>query len=216
MKTLIVLAFVVVLVLIAGEHALAHGGGLDRNGGHHGPGGYHYHGGGGGGGTLPSMPMLDMQAIAESRARYLANMQARSEARKTARAEARAAATAAAAARKSQELGVNYIFHHVRDTPYKANAFEEEGDDLWIATLTTTARARLKKELIVRIECVTDLRGFRTWIDKTGKYSTVAKYVESDGKKVRLESFQGKTLSVSIDSLSQVDIEHIQKIKDAS
>jgi hypothetical protein len=46
---------------------------------------------------------------------------------------------------------------------------------------------------------------FRTWADKSGKFSTEAQFVSSDGVKVKLKRRDGKTIEVPKETLSEQD-----------
>ena len=52
---------------------------------------------------------------------------------------------------------------------------------------------------------VPDAGGFRTWTDRSGKFSVEAKFVRIDGSFVILERRDGKTIKVPLDKLSKED-----------
>ncbi|WP_246146809.1 SHD1 domain-containing protein [Rubripirellula lacrimiformis] len=59
-----------------------------------------------------------------------------------------------------------------------------------------------------------DAIDFRTWIDSTGKHSTVAKYLELKVPSVVLEKLDGDRVKLRIDRLSNYDKKYLQSTVD--
>ena len=61
------------------------------------------------------------------------------------------------------------------------------------------------------LEKVRSLREWRTWADKTGKHSVLAKYLKYSSGKVHLEKRDGKIIQLSITKLSKKDRDWVKE-----
>jgi hypothetical protein len=199
------------LTIVVSTVAFAHSGGIDGRGGHNGPGGYHFHGGSGGGvpssggGYFTGFPAFSMPVV-RTKPRRKPNL--------TYYATARAAKEESRAQRSIEinsdleERPARYEFHHIEHDPYLALSFTEI-DRSWRLETRDQLFIRLPKDKIVRIEAILDPRDFRTWIDSTGRFSVVAKFMEQLESKVRLSKLNDSLLEVGLDKLSEVDRDHV-------
>lgn len=150
---------------------------------------------------------------------YSARTSARSSARKSPRlsyyAEARRnrSATAVKTPAIGLSLTAKYDFHHVDHDPYQAVSFTDV-DKSWRLLTTRDNHIRIPKSKIVRIEPISDERDYRTWIDSSGRFSTVAKYIELKMPLVELEKLEGRRINLPVARLSEVDQEYIRQIED--
>lgn len=196
----------------ASENCLAHSGGLDSSGGHHDRknGGYHYHSSSARAYTPPAALPAFLPPAPRTSARTTARMSARVEARQQREELAQAEKV------KRVEKAIDpprFIFHHTAFEPYEVVDFDDN-EEYWQSLLTKRFRVNLRKTDIVRIEPVDDPMERRTWIDSTGKFSTVAKFVDLERSKVNLLTVDEQTLSVPLRRLSNVDQRHVRKILD--
>lgn len=106
---------------------------------------------------------------------------------------------------------LRYIFHHVALDPYDVATFASNGE-YWRVLLAKGFHVNVRQVDIVRIEPAEDLKDFRTWIDKTGKFSTVAKFVNLDGRRLTLSVFEGGQVSLNANQLSLHDQKQLRRI----
>ncbi len=196
---------ILIVVCCCANILFAHGGGLDRNGGHMDSrtGTYHFHG-------APSIPsfsgpsssgFMDNDPTGERRA-------ARTEARKKAKERAEALKSQRSKPSRGDTI---YLFHDVEIGPYQVTSFEDN-DKNWKCLLASGYRVNLAKERIIRIEASANPQDFRTWFDRSGKFSLVARHIDHDKETVTLEKLDERQIVVQISRLSDVDIEHLKKI----
>jgi hypothetical protein len=57
-----------------------------------------------------------------------------------------------------------------------------------------------------------DRRGFRIWINSTGKFRVLAKYVAREGDMIKLEEPDGTTIEVAFSKLSDADQRFLEKM----
>ena len=106
---------------------------------------------------------------------------------------------------------VRYKFHHKQSHPYEVAVFEDR-DVYWRVLLPKGFYINLRKTDIVRIEPVGRVTGYRTWVDKTGQYSTVAKYVRYEQPLVQLSKPDGQLLSLAPDALAEADFGALKQL----
>lgn len=82
----------------------------------------------------------------------------------------------------------------------------------WRVQRPANSEANFPKDLVARIEPTKDLKERRTWIDSTGKFSTVARFVSKDDKSVLLRQLDGKESRLQFSQLSSVDREFLNKL----
>ena len=203
-RTICMLSLVAVF---SSETCFAHSGGLDSSGGHHDRknGGYHYHSSSARAYTPPAALPAFLPPAPRRSARTTARMSARVEARQQKEEFAET---------KPVEKATDppkFIFHHRAFEPYEVIDFDDN-EEYWHSLLTKRFRVNLRKTDIVRIEPVDDPMELRTWIDSTGKFSTVAKFLDLERSKVNLLTIDEQSISVPLRRLSDVDQRHVRKI----
>ncbi|QDV54185.1 YHYH domain-containing protein [Rosistilla oblonga] len=212
----------------------AHSGGLDSNGGHRDSknGGYHFH-------SHSPQAYVPTQNIVpammyrtpsyRTTARSSASIRYRSHARTRAKADgmyedqddsdsrAESRPSESSKIRRLQEMRepgreVKYLFHHVRLHPYEVSEFEENGV-FWKVSLASGYNVNLRKSDIVRIDSV-DPMDFRTWVDASGRFSTIAKYVDLQSRTLQLDRHsESGRLRIPLNRISKFDQAHVHKIK---
>lgn len=73
-------------------------------------------------------------------------------------------------------------------------------------------KVNLAKDRIIRIEAAVNPQDFRTWFDRSGKFSLVARYIDKNKETITLEKLDERQIVVQINRLSEVDVEHLKKI----
>lgn len=201
----------ILVVLCCANLLFAHGGGLDRNGGHmdHKTGTYHYHGG-------PAMPSPSSGLMSSGSSWRGFTDSDPSGNQRRARTEAKKKSEIATKAEKPIKPKPTrgdtvYRFHDIDLGPYQVTSFDDNKAN-WKCLLASGFRVNLAKERIIRIEAVVDPFDFRTWFDRSGEFSIVAKFVDKDEETVTLERMDERQIIVQISRLSEVDIDHLKKI----
>lgn len=214
--------------------SFGHSGRTDSRGGHNSKyGGYHFHGTSSVRTPTVPFPAVRTTARTEPRrsprrtapdvSRYrstkrmaeaepLAAAGAAERDRNAKAAEERLAALARAeAAKEAGRLAAHYRFHHEELHPYDVFSFEDN-ERYWRVLLTKDFFVNLPKKDIARVEPVNCPTGFRTWADQTGRYSTVAKYVQYKKPYVQLVTPAERKVVVKEDELNELDQERLQEI----
>ena len=104
-----------------------------------------------------------------------------------------------------------YEFHHVDHDPYLAVSFADAKES-WRLLTPRQNHIRIPKAKIVRVEPIDDLRGYRTWIDTTGRFSTVAKFVTRKRELVELERLSGRVIHIPLARLS----DYVRRLEEAA
>ena len=204
--------------MLVSSLAFAHGGRTDSSGGHKvSGGGYHYHS------TSVSSyrPTVAFHKPQNVAPRYAPKTTVRRKPRTSARlsyyVKARAKREDMRVSRSIQtttdsSLSHEFLFHHVKFNPYKAVSFTDE-KTTWRLYTPKRTHIQIAKERIVRIEPV-DPKNFRTWIDSTGTYSTVARYETFDEPDLELTKLHGDRIRLDVRRLSLPDKLHVKALVD--
>ena len=104
-----------------------------------------------------------------------------------------------------------YRFHHREHDPYLVIVFLDAGDN-WRLRLVDGRTIVIAKTDIYRIlpeECPSE---YRTWIDKSGSYSSVGKVEKVRLPYVRVNTIDGRTFTVKVSQLSKPDRLYVESI----
>ena len=191
--------------------AYGHSGRTDSSGGHHDRkrGGYHYHSQS----TQPYKPTFTFPRTSVKTAREKPRVSARRSARSAARPITRRGEPSAKKAdpvKPKDTLEAKYKFHHSEHDPYLAVSFTDS-DKSWRLYTPRANHIRLAKSKVVRIEPIDDVHGFRTWMDSTGRFSTVAKFHDLQEHQVKLEKLTGRLIRLPVERLSDVDKNFVRR-----
>ena len=106
-----------------------------------------------------------------------------------------------------------YLLHHVEHNPVEVVIIQDAGDD-WRVVLTDGSVIRIPKDEIVRVEPVNCPTEYRTWVDSSGRFSSVGKIDRIKLPHVRVNTIDGRTFTVSVDKLSETDQDFVESIAD--
>jgi len=115
--------------------------------------------------------------------------------------------------RKSR-FDVRFVFHHSIYDPIDVSAFVGDGDRWRVFQSNDKVFMRYLKRRIVRMEPVHCPTEYRTWVDTTGSFSSVARFVDYSRPTVTLETYDHRQVHLKFSRLCEHDREVVEELSE--